>query len=51
MLVDRLEHAPLAHRPVRLPRRPVLVGNRTYLRALRAAEMEAWDAGLPFHAE
>ena len=26
---------------------PVLVGSRCYLRALRAAEMAAWEAGLP----
>jgi hypothetical protein len=28
-----------------LTARPVLVGNRDYLRALRAAEMAAWNAG------
>lgn len=28
-----------------LTARPVLVGNRNYLRALRAAEMAAWNAG------
>jgi hypothetical protein len=26
---------------------PVLTGDRNYLRALRAAEMAAWEAGLP----
>ena len=26
--------------------RPVLVGDRNYLRALRAAEMAAWNAGV-----
>jgi hypothetical protein len=29
-----------------LTARPVLVGNRDYLRALRAAEMAAWNAGM-----
>ena len=28
-----------------LTARPVLVGDRNYLRALRAAEMAAWNAG------
>jgi hypothetical protein len=37
---------------LRIPRvavtaHPVLTGNRNYLRALRAAEMAAWEAGLP----
>jgi hypothetical protein len=35
---------------VRIPQttvHPVLHGDRNYLRALRAAEMAAWDAGLP----
>ena len=41
-----------ALRPLRIPRiepgvHPVLVGNRDYLRALRAAEMAAWEAGQP----
>ena len=47
LLVDRLEHLPPAHKPVR----PVLIGNRQYLRALRAAEMRAWVAGIPLRAE
>ena len=51
LLVDRLEHAPLAHKAVRLPPRPLLVGDRNYLRALRAAEMKAWNAGVPFRME
>jgi hypothetical protein len=29
---------------------PTLVGDRKYLRALRAAEMAAWDAGLAWDA-
>jgi hypothetical protein len=29
---------------------PLLVGSRRYLRALRAAEMAAWEAGLPVSA-
>ena len=29
---------------------PTLVGDRKYLRALRAAEMAAWHAGLAWHA-
>jgi hypothetical protein len=29
----------------------VLVGDRKYLRALRAAEMKAWEAGVSFRAE
>ena len=42
-------------RRLRIPRieittHPVLVGNRNYLRALRAAEMAAWEAGLRFQA-
>jgi hypothetical protein len=36
---------------MRIPRvlehHPVLAGDRNYLRALRAAEMAAWDAGFP----
>ena len=36
---------------MRIPRvlvhHPVLFGDRNYLRALRAAEMAAWDAGFP----
>lgn len=51
LLGDRLEHLPLANKPVRLPARPVLVGDRKYLRALRAAEMKAWEAGVRFQAE
>ena len=31
--------------------RPVLVGNRSYLRALRAAEMAAWEAGMLLNRE
>ncbi|MEJ0088842.1 MAG: hypothetical protein WDM80_03695 [Limisphaerales bacterium] len=39
--------------PLRIPlpaisARPVLRGDRHYLRALRAAEMDAWLAGRPF---
>jgi len=39
-------------RPVRIPppiitTRPVLRGDRHYLRALRAAEMAVWNAGIP----
>jgi len=39
--------------PVRIPApligaRPVFRGDRSYLRALRAAEMAAWNAGLKF---
>ena len=51
LLVDRLEHTPLAYRPSRLPARPVFVGTRNYLKALRAAEMKAWEAGVAFDAE
>jgi hypothetical protein len=51
LLVDRLEHAPLAYKPSRLPTRPVLIGTRNYLKALRAAEMKAWEAGAAFDAE
>jgi len=51
LLADRLEHTPPAYRPARLPARPVLVGDRNYLRALRAAEMKAWEAGVSFGAE
>ena len=48
-----LSIAPRASRHLRIPRiepasHPVLVGDRNYLRALRAAEMAAWEAGLPF---
>ena len=39
---------------MRIPRvlvhHPVLSGGRDYLRALRAAEIAAWDAGLPVTA-
>ncbi|MEI9863475.1 MAG: hypothetical protein WDN00_02760 [Limisphaerales bacterium] len=40
-------------KPMRIPlpaiaARPVLRGDRHYLRALRAAEMDAWQAGRPF---
>lgn len=42
-----------ANRPQRialpvLPARLVLHGDRRFLRALRAAEMDAWRAGRPF---
>jgi hypothetical protein len=47
LLVDQLEHLPPAHKPIR----PVLIGNRQYLRALRAMEMRAWEAGVQFWAE
>lgn len=36
--------------PVRWPVHLVLTGDRDYLRALRAAEMVAWEAGLPASA-
>jgi len=32
---------------VEIAAHPVLRGNRNYLRALRAAEMAAWEASLP----
>jgi hypothetical protein len=42
LLVNRLQHLPLTRNSA--PARPVLVGNRSYLRALRAAEMKAWES-------
>jgi len=49
LLVNRLEHLPLASKPASRKRRPVLIVNRYYLRALRAAEMKAWEAGRPLN--
>ena len=40
--VNRLEHL-LANNPGRRPARPLPIGNRYYLRALRAAESRAWE--------
>lgn len=44
-----------ANRPIRIPTpiitaRPVLRGDKSYLRALRAAEMALWEANLKFRA-
>lgn len=44
-----------ANRPIRIPApiivaRPVLRGDKAYLRALRAAEMALWEANLKFPA-
>ncbi|MFO1512121.1 MAG: hypothetical protein U1F83_04275 [Verrucomicrobiota bacterium] len=41
------------HRPVRIPppiivTRPILRGGKSYLRALRAAEMALWNANVKF---
>jgi hypothetical protein len=45
-------HLPSPGRPIQLPasmRLPVTPGNRDYLRALRAAEMIAWELAMPFN--
>jgi hypothetical protein len=46
LLANKLQHVSMVQQPRRIPPRPLLAGSRQYLRALRAAEMEAWEAGL-----